>query len=81
MSLRPPPAMPPALLAANRRQAQRPSGPRTTRGNVQARLNGLGPGPRARFNTDGRKGILIATFKVRMLLKTKGGFRTRPRCY
>jgi hypothetical protein len=52
MSLRKPPTMTPARLEANRRNARKSTGPRTTRGKAQARLNGLGRGPRSRFYHD-----------------------------
>ena len=52
MSLRKPPTLTPARLEANRRNARKSTGPRTTRGKAQARLNGLGRGPRARFYYD-----------------------------
>ena len=52
MSLRKSPTMTPARWEANRRNAQKSTGPRTTRGKAQARLNGLGRGPRARFYYD-----------------------------
>jgi hypothetical protein len=44
--------MTPARLEANRRNARKSTGPRTTRGKAQARLNGLGRGPRSRFYHD-----------------------------
>jgi len=52
MSLRKPPTMTPARLEANRRNFRKSTGPRTTRGKAQARLNGLGHGPRSRFYHD-----------------------------
>ena len=52
MSLRKPPTMTPARIEANRRNARKSTGPRTTRGKAQARLNGLGKGPRSRFYHD-----------------------------
>jgi hypothetical protein len=52
MSLRKPPTMTPARLEANRRNARKSTGPRTTRGKAQARLNGLGRGPRSSFYYD-----------------------------
>jgi hypothetical protein len=42
----------PARLAANRRHALKSTGPRTTRGKVQARLNGLRRGEGARLYHD-----------------------------
>src|ERR1035438_8495779 len=52
MSLRKSPTMTPARIEANRRNALKSTGPRTTRGQAQARLNGLGKGPRSRFYHD-----------------------------
>ncbi len=52
MSLRKSPTMTPARIEANRRNAQKSTGPRTARGKIQARLNGLGKGPRSRFYHD-----------------------------
>jgi hypothetical protein len=52
MSLRKSPPMTPARIEANRRNARKSTGPRTTRGKAQARLNGLGKGPRSRFYHD-----------------------------
>jgi hypothetical protein len=52
MSLRKSLTLTPALLAANRRNARKSTGPRTTRGKAQARLKGLGRGPRSRFYYD-----------------------------
>jgi len=52
MSLRKPPTLTPARLAANRRNALRSTGPRTTRGKAQARLNGLRRGEGARLYHD-----------------------------
>ena len=41
MSLRKSPSRTPAFLAANRRNAQKSTGPRTARGKAQSRMNGL----------------------------------------
>ena len=41
MSLRKSPTLTPAQLTANRRNAQKSTGPRTARGKAQSRLNGL----------------------------------------
>ena len=48
MSLRKPPTLTPALLAANRRNAQRSTGPRTEEGKRRVILNGLKHGLRSR---------------------------------
>ena len=47
MSLRKSPTMTPARLEANRRNAQKSTGPRTARGKAQSRLNGLKKGSRS----------------------------------
>jgi hypothetical protein len=47
MSLRKPPSLTPARLAANRRNAQRSTGPRTARGKARSRWNGLRHGGRS----------------------------------
>jgi hypothetical protein len=39
----------PARIAANRRNAQKSTGPRTARGKAQSRMNGLREGGRSRF--------------------------------
>ena len=52
MSLRKSPTMTPALLAANRRNAQRSTGPRTERGKRQSRMNGLRKGGRSPMYRD-----------------------------
>ena len=44
--------MTPARLEANRRNAQRSTGPRTPRGKSQSRLNGLRSGGRSRLYSD-----------------------------
>ena len=49
MSLRKSPTLTPALLAANRRNAKKSTGPRTARGKGQSRLNGLRSGGRSRL--------------------------------
>jgi hypothetical protein len=51
MSLRKSP-MTPARLEANRRNAQKSTGPRTPRGKSQSRLNGLRSGRRSRLYGD-----------------------------
>ena len=47
MSLRKSPSLTPALLAANRRNARKSSGPCAARGKARARLNGLRRGTRS----------------------------------
>ena len=47
MSLRKSPTLTPALLAANRRNAQKSTGPRTARGKAWSRLNRLRHGGRS----------------------------------
>jgi hypothetical protein len=47
MSLRKSPALTPALLEANRRNARKSTGPRTARGKAQSRMNGLRKGERS----------------------------------
>jgi len=49
MSLRKSPTLTPALLAANRRNAQKSTGPRTACGKAWSRMNGLRTGARSRF--------------------------------
>ena len=49
MSLRKPPTMTPALLAALRRNARKSTGPRTARGKAQTRLNALKSGQHSRL--------------------------------
>ena len=56
MSLRKSPTLTPALLAANRRNAQKSTGPRTARGKAQARMNALRTGDRSRL----RLGLLLS---------------------
>jgi hypothetical protein len=48
MSLRKSPTLTPALLASNRQNAKRSTGPRTARGKAQSRLNALRDGTRSR---------------------------------
>jgi len=52
MSLRKSPTLTPALLEANRRNAQKSTGPRTGRGKARSRWNGLRKGTRSRFYRD-----------------------------
>ena len=47
MSLRKSPTLTPARLAANRRNAQKSTGPRTARGKAWSRMNGLRTGSRS----------------------------------
>ena len=56
MSLRQSPTLTPALLAANRRNARKSTGPRTARGKAQARMNALRRGDRSRL----RRGLLVS---------------------
>jgi hypothetical protein len=56
MSLRKSPTLTPALLAANRRNARKSTGPRTARGKAQARMNALRRGDRSRL----RRGLLVS---------------------
>ena len=49
MSLRKPLTLTPARIAANRRSAQRSTGPRTARGKARSRMNGLRNGSRSRL--------------------------------
>jgi hypothetical protein len=60
MSLRKPPTMTPARLEANRRNATKPTGPRTARGKVQSRLNGLRKGNRSTAYRDLLRAIMYA---------------------
>lgn len=60
MSLRKPPTMTPALLEANRRNAQRSTGPRTPRDKAQVRFNALKGGSRSRLYQDLRMALLFA---------------------
>lgn len=52
MSLRKPFTMTPARIAANRRNAEKSTGPRTARGKAQSRMNGLREGGRSRLYHD-----------------------------
>ena len=52
MSLRKPLTMTPARIEANRRNAEKSTGPRTARGKVQSRMNGLREGRRSRVYRD-----------------------------
>jgi hypothetical protein len=52
MSLRKSPALTPARIEANRRNAKKSTGPRTTRGKGQSRMNSLRTGVRSRFMHD-----------------------------
>ena len=56
MSLRKSPTMTPARLEANRRNAQKSTGPRTARGKAQTRMNGLKNGRRSSVH----RGLIIA---------------------
>jgi hypothetical protein len=60
MSLRKSPTLTPALLEANRRNAQRSTGPRTARGKAQVRFNALKGGSRSRLYRDLRMALLFA---------------------
>ncbi|MGA2986457.1 MAG: hypothetical protein ABSG32_21865 [Terriglobia bacterium] len=52
MSLRKPLTMTPARIEANRRNAEKSTGPHTARGKVQSRMNGLRSGGRSRLYHD-----------------------------
>lgn len=60
MSLRKPPTLTAARLAANRRNAQRSTGPRTARGKARSRLNGLRHGERSKIESKVMEAILEA---------------------
>ena len=60
MSLRKPPTLTPALLAACRRNAQNSTGPRTKRGKAQVRMNALRGGGRSRLMADFVRAIVNA---------------------
>ncbi len=60
MALRKSPTLTPALLAANRRNAQKSTGPRTARGKVWSRLNGFRTGARSRLYLDLWPALLYA---------------------
>jgi hypothetical protein len=49
MSLSKPRTVSPARIAANRRNAQKSTGPRTAQGKAQSRMNGLREGNRSRY--------------------------------
>jgi len=52
VSLRKPLTMTPARIEANRRNAEKSTGPRTARGKVQSRMNSLWEGRRSRLYHD-----------------------------
>jgi hypothetical protein len=52
MSLRKPPTMTPARIEANRRNAQKSTGPRTARGKAQMRFNALKNGSHSELYSD-----------------------------
>ena len=52
MPLRKPFTVSPARIEANRRNAQKSTGPRTARGKVQSRMNGLRDGGRSPLYRD-----------------------------
>ena len=60
MSLRKPLTMTPARIEANRRSAQKSTGPRTARGKGQSRMNGLRDGGRSRLYHDLMRTLLDA---------------------
>ena len=60
MSLLKPLAMTPARLAANRRNAQKSTGPRTPRGKAQSRMNGLRNGGGSRLYLDVMEALVCA---------------------
>ena len=60
MSLRKPPTMTPARREANRRNAQKSTGPRTPPGKAQSRLNGLKHGGRSSL----RRGLMAAVLNA-----------------
>jgi len=60
MSLRKPYELPPAKLAANRRNARQSTGPRSARGQAQSRLNRLRYGSRSRLFQDLRCTLMDA---------------------
>ena len=60
MSLRKSPTLTPALLAANRRNARKSTGPRTRRGKAWSQLNRLKEGWRSREYTDFLKALIDA---------------------
>jgi hypothetical protein len=60
MSLRKSPTLTPALLAANRRNARKSTGPRTARGKARVRFNALKSGERSRYYQGLRMALLLA---------------------
>lgn len=60
MSLRKSPTLTPALLEANRRNAQKSTSPRTVRGRARTRLNALKGGARSRLYRGLRMALLYA---------------------
>jgi hypothetical protein len=60
MSLRKSPALTPALLEANRRNARKSTGPRTAQGKAQSRMNGLRKGGRSPVYRNLMLGLLNA---------------------
>ena len=60
MSLRKPLTLTPARLEANRRSAQRSTGPRTLQGKAQSRMNGLRNGSRSRLYLDVLQALVSA---------------------
>ncbi len=75
MSLRKSPRLTPALLAANRANAQKSTGPRTAGGKARARLNNLQHGRRsplfARFQSALRENPYNAQWVGKKLLKAE----------
>ena len=59
MSLRKPPTLTPARLEANRRNARKSTGPRTSRGKAQVRFNALKNGRHSRHYQDFRMSLLF----------------------
>jgi hypothetical protein len=60
MPLRKPLTMTPARIEANRRNAEKSTGPRTARGKAQSRMNGLRDGGRSRVYLDLMRTLLDA---------------------
>jgi hypothetical protein len=60
VSLRKSPTLTPALLAANRRNSQKSTGPRTVRGKAQTRMNALRTGDRSRLRRNLLRALLNA---------------------
>ena len=76
MSLRKSPTLTPALLASNRRNAKKSTGPRTARGKAWSRLNRLRDGMRSPEYINFLKAVLDAPLgevgrTVRILLSSK----------